>query len=162
MNVKKLAAVAVLGVGLCHGAFATPTVANLGILDNANASFSGSLTAAGPFNDVFTFQLTGNGTALGGAFGFLNTVISSVSLLQTIGGSYTSTDNDLSNGFFFSGLTDGTYSFTVTGTYTGALPIGVYGGTIGAVTTPVPEPATLALGLAALGLLGAAKRRRSV
>lgn len=153
MNVKKWGAIAALSVGLANSALATPINPNLGVLDNTVVNFAGA--SLGPFSDVFTFSLTGfDGDAIGGAFSF-GGAITSVSLLQTSGGSFSATDLT-PTAFFFSGLDAGTYSLTIAG---GApATVTSYAGVIG--VSSVPEPATLGLGVAALALLGAAKRRQ--
>ena len=61
--------------------------------------------------------------------------------------------------FSVAGLGSGGYTFNVTGTATRAP--GIYSG-FAIITSAVPEPATLAMSLAALGLIGGlALRRRS-
>ena len=59
------------------------------------------------------------------------------------------------------GLGTGSYGFDITGT-TLASAKGAYGGTLNLVTAPVPEPATYAMVLIGLGLLGfTAQRQRN-
>lgn len=162
MKVKHLAAAAALTCAVASANAAGPFApgSNLGFLDNANVSFFGN-PGIGSFSDNFTFSLANPGASLGGVFSFdlgsfLNITGLNVSLSN--GGGFSASDTDLSDGFFFSSVPAGSFTFTVAG-LAGGLSGGAYQGSIGAVTA-VPEPAALVLALAGIGVLGLMRRRR--
>ncbi len=68
-------------------------------------------------------------------------------------------DTDLSNGFAFNNLAAGTYGLYITGSNTNTALVGVFAGTT-TVTAAVPEPESVALVLAGLGVVGLMSRRR--
>lgn len=162
MHLKTLVAAASLACAATAASAASPFApgSDLGFLDNANVSFFGN-PATGSFNDAFTFSLANPGTSLGGVFSFdLGTFLNITGLNVSLsGGGFSASDSDLSDGFFFAGVPSGSFTFTVAGLANG-LSGGAYQGSIGAVTSPVPEPAALVLALAGIGVLGLVRRRR--
>jgi hypothetical protein len=156
-------AAAALFAGLSAPAFAvpyTPANNNIGPLDNISVDFKGA-SAPGAFVHDYFFTLAGAGTALGGAFNidFASLLdIANFAVKLTGPGGYSATDTTPSN-FYFAGLTPGSFTFTVSGNATGQLG-GSYLGALGAVTAPVPEPGTMAMVLAGLGVVGWVSRRR--
>jgi PEP-CTERM motif len=157
-----LAAAALLSMSTAHAAGVVRT-------------FAVSIEAPGPFTwmsstlspDV-SFNLVGTVTSApytfasalvpGGSITLPALTLSSVTLKNAITGA-SWLDTDLSNGFSFANLPSGDYFLQVKGLTSPTL-----GGVFGVVTygTPaVPEPESLALALAGLGVAGVAWRRQS-
>lgn len=123
------------------------------------------------FTDVFTFTLSSTKTAVATATegGIVEGVVDITGgKVELFSGKYGDGLADTSKGQFsfdgpassshaFSNLAAGNYYYLVTGT--GAAFGGAYAL---ASTLPVPEPESLALTLAGLGLLGAMARRRKI
>jgi len=146
---------------------------DLGVLDSGGTSFSATFwrifgfgSPLGAFADHYTFTLTGNAAAQGGAavsmeWGALNLELDQVSLS---GGTLGSTLTDTTpQAFSFGGLGTGAYSLDVLGTLVssgGPLGVAQYTGSIQSVANTVPEPGTLGMVLAGLTVVGLMGRRR--
>lgn len=137
MKTKLLAAAAAL-------ALSAPALA-----DDTTALFS---LTSGTFAIPYNFTLTAPSTDL---FGDTNS--SGITwfgvLLNSATVPFSALDTNPDDGFSFSGLAAGSYSLTFLGSGTGG-----FGGFY--TTVPIPEPATNAMILGGLALLGLAKMRR--
>ena len=155
MQFKSLAAAAALALAAASSAQAS--------------SFFGTVNGAGNFTvDAYTvtvgttFNVTGGVASnsfivpvtVGPGITF-NITVDALTLSGVTFGSFS--DNDLSDGFSFSGISAGTYTLKLIGSASSPLG-GIYAGNI--TTTPVPEAQTTALALAGLGVVGLLARRR--
>jgi hypothetical protein len=165
MNVKKT----VLALSATVAALALAPAANAAVVDpiilsgNPLTDSFGGTVSGGAFSDVFNFTLPSNGTG--------------TSLVSSIALSEIGEPGDLE---FTSVILDGVYSFDVVNGFISAAGLGktwlnagahslvVSGTSIGSASyggnfnvAPVPEPATWALMIAGLGVVGMAMRRRS-
>jgi hypothetical protein len=158
MKLKHIAAAAAMFVS--GSAFAAPLApTNLGALDNTFASVFGqtSLTEAFLLQDFYTFTIAGPGTVSGSIFSS-GYAMSAVTLIDSA--NVTIASDSTPSSFSFGGLTAGSFKLSFLGINSTPLA-SFYGGSVGAVTTPVPEPETYALMLAGLGVIGfMASRRR--
>jgi len=156
-----VAAAAVLSFNASAAAL-LPSPITLGTIDNETALF-GNAHSKGSFTDTFTFTINDPGKVAGSFFSFpasLNVGQLSVSLSN---GSSNWSDTDVSDGFSFDGLSQGNYSFSVWGR--AGFIGGYYSGSLTASTAPaapVPEPESVAMMLAGLGLIGVLTRRRKI
>ena len=143
--------------------------------------FNGAVLPAGPFTDVFTFDLPVNGGSGYSviAFDVPNPMVEGSFYFKTLltsGALYTNPDGMLYNdddavvsattvignslSLAWGPLTAGSYYLTVGGTATGTLG-GLYSGAISVSAPPIPEPESYAMFLAGLGLMGVIVRRRT-
>ncbi|KGM40097.1 hypothetical protein JY96_08810 [Aquabacterium sp. NJ1] len=111
--------------------------------------------AGGVFSDDFFFDLSGKSDVIGSVGMFFGTVSFSSVLID--GNALALTSTPTGYGFNFSGLAAGAHTLTVEGAY----PKGghAYVGSLYA-TPAVPEPESMALALAGLGVMGLVARRR--
>ena len=160
MKLSQIAAAAVLVAS--GSAFATPFgPTNLGALDNTFAGIAGqtSPTETALLQDFYSFTIAGPGTVFGNIFS-LGYATAAVTLINSANATIASDFTPSS--FSFGGLTAGSYKLSFLGI--GSTPLtSSYGGAVGAITTPVPEPETYALMLAGLGVVGfmASRRKQS-
>lgn len=141
----------------------------LGELDNSSIDIGHTLgTKSTPFNgafsDVFSFDLLNPGFIKGGLHTTPGLEFGIKKLKATIdGGSLAGSEIFLVNeggtlNFLLEDLSGGHYTVTVSGSVFGGR--GSYGGDIYAVTQAVPEPESLAMLLAGVGLVLTMKARR--
>jgi hypothetical protein len=142
------AGIAAAALALSVPASATVTVNGPDVGPNGSFSlgFTGANVTQPTFTESFTFSTT--------VAGFLSAVIST-----TGGGANSINDVD------FSAFNDvllgiGQYTFTTTGTATGAN--GAYGGSLAFNAAAVPETATWGMMILGFGMIGAAARSRKV
>ena len=158
MKLNHIAAAAAMLIS--GSAFATPLApTNLGALDNTFASVFGktSSTEALLLQDFYMFTIAGPGTVSGSIFSS-GYAISAVTLIDSA--NVTIASDITPSSFSFGGLTAGSFKLSFLG-MNSTPDSSFYGGSVGAVTTPVPEPETYALMLAGLGVIGfMASRRR--
>ena len=144
--------------------------------DSAGNAIFGALHASpGDFIDTYLFSVDvdasyASGTAVVGktcidAARLANYGITDITFFRVDGGSQTSlgTSFDTSAGIEFyplEALTTGNYGFTVTGSTALANLGGSYAGNLN-LAAPIPEPATYAMLLVGVGLLGFTARRKS-
>lgn len=162
---------ALLAFTLSLPAAALAAPVDLGVIDTTASSFSkdfwrlfGWGSTLGAFTDLYTFTLVGGSAATGDAVAFdwggLDLTLSTISVS---GGTLAFAVTDPTPGSFsFGGLGAGVYTLAVTGNLAQIGPLGYaeYTGSLRAVPFAVPEPASLALVLAALGLGAGVLRRR--
>lgn len=143
----------------------------LGELDNTSIDIGNTLGSTttpfnGAFTDAFTFDLIDPGLIKGGVHSTSGLPFGIKKLTATItGGSLATPEmfwmdehSDTIN-FLLEDLSSGHYTLTLNGTVFGGK--GSYGGDLSAVTAPVPEPASWALLLAGIGVVGFVRTRRS-
>lgn len=157
MKYRKLA-IALCLVGSSVGAYADTidfgTIANPGTWDirdlawvpgsagaTFNTTYNFSLDRSGPVSVVLSLGAAMTGFSISGAWG-----------------SWNGTDTYTATGSLTAG---DIYSFTVHGHDSSEWGGGGYGGHISGSPAPVPEPETLAMLLAGLGLIGLVSRRRN-
>ena len=142
----------------------------LGTLDNSSVDIGNTLGSKsspfnGVFNDVYSFDLLDPGLIKGGLhtapdlpFGIK--MIKATLAGGSISGSETFWADERSSAinFLLEDLSAGHYTVTVSGSVFGGR--GSYGGDIYAVTQAVPEPESLAMLLAGVGLVLTMKARR--
>ena len=176
---KKAVCVALLA-GAAFGASATTVTPLGGAAVGVPLSFNGAVLPAGPFTDVFTFDLPVNGGSGYSviAFDVPNPSVPGSFLFKTLlttGALYTNPNGILydaddgvvaaatnignSLSLAWGPLSAGHYYLTVGGTATGTLG-GLYNGAISVTAPPIPEPESYAMFLAGLGLMGVIVRRR--
>lgn len=161
------------GLGATAMAAGPGDLGTLDAQDPPSVDIGNSFSAASSgsaFKDVYTFDLQSLADVSGQAH---STLRSSGGILSTgltrlqgrlVGPGLTDglLDTDLGDGFAFEGLLQGHYTFTLTGWVAG-MQGGSYGGDIGAVSavvSNVPEPGSMSLALAGLGVGGLLLRRR--
>ncbi len=170
MRVKLRNAAAALAIsGALLAAPASAITMDLGTLDAGGSQIGNSFwrvfnsgSPLGAFSDYFTFSLSGAADALGGTtvfeFGWIDLTLSSASLS---GGTLASTRIDSSpESFSFAGLGAGNYTLAINGSLSGLLGAASYQGNIRTNTSRIPEPGTLALLFASLGILAFWRRKR--
>jgi hypothetical protein len=160
MHPKTLAAMACLAASA--SAYAVGP-GSLGTIDNTLTVVSNQVPA-GVLFDNYAFDLADPGALYGSAAvltvpGVLDLPFFSV-VLQDAAQVVLGSDANPGDGFTFAGLLGGSYTLTFIGLATGSAG-GAYSATLYAQTAPVPEPETLALMLAGLGIVGFVRRRRS-
>ena len=133
----------------------------LGELDNSSIDIGHTLgTKSTPFNgafsDVFSFDLLNPGFIKGGLHTTPGLEFGIKKLKATIDGGSLAEGGTLN--FLLEDLSGGHYTVTVSGSVFGGR--GSYGGDIYAVTQAVPEPESLAMLLAGVGLVLTMKARR--
>ena len=164
-----IAAAVLLGSAL----HANAAVNNLGnVSAGAPTSFNSASTSAGPFSDIFSFNVS-SPSVIGfnvinfPVAGLFNTVITSASLFSNTDGLLFNSDDQSvgfgsiqnnSSSFVSSALSAGSYYLNVTGIANGPQG-GLYNGAISVAA--VPEPETYAMLLAGLGVMGFIARRRN-
>jgi hypothetical protein len=118
-----------------------------------------SVPASGSFNDPYSFTLTATSTVYGSIYTTLGTPdVAAVFVDSTL--TYLGGGSGIW-GFTTGPLAAGTYTLSILGTGPAASTAG-YVGSIYAVSTPVPEPESLALALGGFSILGVfAMRKRS-
>ena len=172
----KQTAVIMMLIG-ANGAFATTT--HLGNVNSATpTSFSGSVSPAGAFNDIFSFVLPSNSGSgydihnlpinIPGT-GSFNTILSSASLFSNPDGILFNSDDMFLQSFAIPGGTGTSFTWgpsvggnmylSVSGVANGSLG-GIYNGAIS--VSAVPETETYAMLLAGLAMIGAMVRRKAV
>jgi hypothetical protein len=116
---------------------------------------STSKAGGGTFSDDFSFDLSGLSTVTGSVGSLFGTVSFSSALID--GNALTLSSTPTGYGFSLTGLAAGAHTLTIEG----AFPKGghAYIGSLYA-TPAVPEPESLALALAGVGVLGTVVRRR--
>lgn len=156
MKLKMLVAAAsvVVAGSAFAGAPALPG-GDLGALTPTPALFlgQGAAAAGGTIADSFTFSVGGNSDLIGSIGGF-GATFSSV-LIDGVATSLTSTTTGY--GFSFSGLTAGSHTLKVEGAFPSLY---TYVGSVYSTPTAVPEPESLALIFAGLGVVSMVARRR--
>jgi hypothetical protein len=169
MKPKTLAGVAAFMVAGAAGAVGP---SDLGLLDNISVPIE-NIRAVGPVVDLYTFSVSSGGIGVAATLsdpldlvsspGDFHLTFSGISFIDAFSDVLAS-DFDGTDGWSVAALlpTAGSYAFLVLGTADGTLG-GAYRGGVGAVVpSPIPEPSSLALLLAGLGVLGfVARRRRS-
>jgi len=172
---KKFSIAALLAGSIFGMGSAQATITDLGPAVVGSPLSFGALAAPGPFNDTFTFTLPVNGgsgysvtnfTLLPGVY---NTVLSVLSLISNPDGILFNADDTVlamsmapggaSLALVFPASPAGSYYLSVMGIANGTQG-GIYNGAISVAV--VPEPATYALMLGGLGMIGfvAMRRRR--
>lgn len=158
LNVVLAAASVLLAGAASAGVVAYPDD-SLGTLSPTPSLYGNLLAtgkaAGGVFSDDFFFDLSAKSDVIGSVGTFFGTVSFSSVLID--GNTLALTSTPTGYGFNFSGLAAGTHTLTVEG----AFPKGghAYVGSLYA-TPAVPEPASMALALAGLGVMGVVARRR--
>lgn len=170
MMLRPLAA----ALALAAATLATPASAqtHLGTLGATDTGFGvaffrlfGWGSPLGAFTDYYTFNLADSGSAAGGTvtfdFGSLDLSLSKITLS---GGTLAAPVVDTTpSQFNFTGLGTGSYQLAVSGRLDpqpGWIGVAQYSGNIHTVASPAPEPETIAMLIAGLGVIGAVARRR--
>lgn len=170
MTLRPLAA----ALALAAATLAAPASAqtHLGTLGASDTGFGVAFfrlfdwgSTLGAFTDHYTFNLAGPGSAAGGTvtfdFGSLDLSLNRITLT---GGTLAAPVIDTSpSAFNFTGLGSGTYQLAVSGRLDpqpGWVGVAQYSGNIHTVASPAPEPETIAMLVAGLGVIGAVARRR--
>ncbi|MBI3382176.1 MAG: PEP-CTERM sorting domain-containing protein [Aquabacterium sp.] len=154
-----LAAASVLLAGAASAGVAVYPDDSLGTLSPTPALYGNLLAtgkaAGGSFSDDFFFDLATRSDVVGSVGMFFGTVSFSSVLID--GNALALTSTPTGYGFSFSGLGQGAHTLTVEGLF----PKGghAYIGSVYA-TPAVPEPESMAMALAGLGVMGMVARRR--
>lgn len=154
-----LAAASVLMAGVASAGVAAYPGDSLGVLSPTPALYGNLLAtgkaAGGVFSDDFFFDLAIKSDVIGSVGTFFGVVSFGSVLID--GNALTLASTPTGYGFSFSGLAAGTHTLTVEGVF----PKGghAYLGSLYA-TPAVPEPESMALALAGLGVMGLVARRR--
>ena len=169
-TVMKLKTVLASAASLMSAAAIAASPSYLGELDNSSIDIGNTLgSKATPFNgafdDVFSFDLVDPGLVKGGlhttpGLPFGIKIIKATLAGGSLSGAETFYADERTSAinFFLEDLSSGHYTLTVSGSVFGGR--GSYGGDIYAVTQAVPEPESLALALAGMGLVLSMKARR--
>lgn len=158
MQLKKLAAASMLAVAAFGAqAAAVPPGGDLGPLTALPELYFSFTTdfAVTSFSNSYTFSINGLSDVIGSVAAVNNSVTFSDILINGVSvGALTANNNGF--GFSKAGLDIGSYTLTVTGN---AAP--GFSGYLGSIyAQPVPEPESIALMLAGLGVVGAVAARR--
>lgn len=169
LHVKLLAAAAALAASTSSFAVVGPSE-DLGTLTQFPVQFGGYRSTdnervAQPgdrdFSHDFTFTLSQTATVIGSISNYFgSTFFSGVSITSEGGQTWTKTLADVNDSTFdFSNLSAGNYTLSVSGVFPDGFH--AYSGSVYASAAPVPEPASMAMALAGLGIVaGLARRRR--
>ena len=168
LHVKILAAAVAIAASTSSFAVVEPG-GDLGALNQFPTQFGGSRSGAERpsqpgdrlFSHDFSFTLGSEASVLGSVSNFFgDTSFSSVTVTSSGGATWSKSLTDINDlSFSFANLAAGSYTLTVDGVF----PLGfhAYSGSVYASTTPVPEPASMVMALAGLGIVaGLARRRR--
>jgi hypothetical protein len=154
MKLKHVVAASLLAFGTAASqASVLAPGGDFGSLGAASELFGGLVTG-GTFSDDFYFTLDGTSSVTGSVAEFFGDVSFSAVALDGAAALLTATTTGYS--FSFANLAAGDYVLTVTG----SSPVGLnaYAGSL--MAQPVPEPQSVAMLLAGLGLMGAVATRR--
>ncbi|WP_290870459.1 FxDxF family PEP-CTERM protein [Aquabacterium sp.] len=168
---KSIFLASVLGLAALGNASATilTSTTELDLMDDTAINIGNTFSkgnAGNSFSDLYNFELSLAGdqdaiVELAWTTGATNSLAHVIATLTSENG-VEYIDNDLSDAYSFTGLTAGFYKLTITGDILGS-KTSSYGGyfSLTPVTPAVPEPESLALALAGLGVAGLLARRRS-
>jgi MYXO-CTERM domain-containing protein len=171
MTMKSIFLASVLGLAALGNASATilTSTTELDLMDDTAINIGNTFSkgnAGNSFSDLYNFELSLDGdqdaiVELAWTTGATNSLAHVIATLTSENG-VEYIDNDLSDAYSFTGLTAGFYKLTITGDILGS-KTSSYGGYVSLtpVTPAVPEPESLALALAGLGVAGLLARRRS-
>lgn len=168
---KSIFLASVLGLAALGNASATllTSSTDLDLMDDTSINIGHTFAkgnAGNSFSDLYNFELSLDGdqdaiVELSWTTGATNSLANVIATLTSETGTVF-VDTDVSDKYSFTGLTAGFYKLTITGDILGA-KTSSYGGYVSMtpVTPAVPEPESLALALAGLGVAGLVARRRS-
>jgi hypothetical protein len=132
----------------------TPPGGDLGLLSPVPASFA-DMGATSAFSDAFHFTLGSQSTVTGSLASLFGSVDISAVSFDGVGVAFHAVPTGL--GFASSLLGAGQHDLTIKGTFSG--PFSAYSGSVYAAA-PVPEPQSVAMALAGLGVVGMVTVRR--